>query len=541
VVGRLRSIHVAVAFGTLDASLLAVLASHDRSGLGYALAGATGGLLAGCAVLLCIPAMAGREATVGWVEPVTRGLRTAALGLTALTLAYAVAPRVGWAATGQLPWYGPMVNWLFVAQVALLVGLGAVVLWQRRRRRGALGIFGGLGAPALGFAAMGLSVAFSAALAYRLADFLDRGGIPTPGAADPGAIAPPQPPTAYEWAALVAPVAVLASALTGAYVRWVTLRRRRRAAAQIVEQDFPDAPPEAGPRLRKVRDAIARVRVTERLWASLATYAALAVLSRGLMILAVADFGPVDLADRLAGEGWATQLAAAGVNLGAHFVGLFALGLVVVGLLAYRYTGIQRVIGVLWDVGTFWPRTAHPLAPPCYAERVVPELTRRVRCLAEQGGVVLSGHSHGAVLMVATVLQLPPESLHRVALLTYGSPLRRLYAGLFPAYVGDEVLRAVGDRVGWRWRNLWRDTDPIGGWIFSAHRAGEPPRLDGPPGEVDWRLRDPRGVVVEECDTVPPPMQGHNDYHTDERFDDAVRELIARLGSAPPAPARPPR
>ncbi|MFC8616510.1 hypothetical protein ACFT9M_08850 [Micromonospora purpureochromogenes] len=89
-----------------------------------------------------------------------------------------------------------------------------------------------------------------------------------------------------------------------------------------------------------------------------------------------------------------------------------------------------------------------------------------------------SGHSHGSVLLAATVLQLPPQVRRRVALLTHGSPLDRLYARLFPAYLGKDVLHEVGERVGWRWLNLWRETDPIGGWLFAAHRPGD--RRAGP-------------------------------------------------------------
>src|SRR6185369_10257679 len=86
----------------------------------------------------------------------------------------------------------------------------------------------------------------------------------------------------------------------------------------------------------------------------------------------------------------------------------------------------------------------------------------------QDGGVVLSGHSQGSVLVAAAVLQLPAAARRRTALLTYGSPLRRLYARAFPAYLNDDVLTEVGRAVAGpdgdpRWRNLWRDSDPIGG------------------------------------------------------------------------------
>ncbi len=63
------------------------------------------------------------------------------------------------------------------------------------------------------------------------------------------------------------------------------------------------------------------------------------------------------------------------------------LGFVVAGWLlallrwAYSDPARRRTIGVLWDVGTFWPRAVHPLAPPCYAERTVPEIVDRIRLL----------------------------------------------------------------------------------------------------------------------------------------------------------------
>ena len=54
-----------------------------------------------------------------------------------------------------------------------------------------------------------------------------------------------------------------------------------------------------------------------------------------------------------------------------------------VGLLrsAYSDPSKRKTIGALWDVGTFWPRAAHPFAPPCYGERAIPEVVDRVLLL----------------------------------------------------------------------------------------------------------------------------------------------------------------
>ncbi|MEW1590326.1 hypothetical protein AB0283_33320 [Micromonospora vinacea] len=133
------------------------------------------------------------------------------------------------------------------------------------------------------------------------------------------------------------------------------------------------------------------------------------------------------------------------------------------------------------------------------------------------------------MLLAATVLQLPTRITERVALLTYGSPLGRLYSRLFPAYADEPALREIGERIGWRWINLWRDTDPIGGWIFASHRPWEAKTVTGPAGTVDRRLTDPQDVVPAPSDSVPPPILGHWPCESQEAFSDAVRDLTARL------------
>ncbi|MYS07779.1 hypothetical protein GTW71_15375, partial [Streptomyces sp. SID6041] len=193
----------------------------------------------------------------------------------------------------------------------------------------------------------------------------------------------------------------------------------------------------------------------------------------------------------------------------------------------------RRTIGILWDVGTFWPRAAHPFAPPCYAERAVPDLTWRMSSWTRSTGgrLVISGHSQGSVLAAAAVWQLPPATRRRVALLTYGSPLERLYGRWFPAYFGPDALRGL-HRTVHCWTNLYRATDPIGGPV-------RVPAEDGRPAVDAAVLLDPVAYGRTRAHPLPEPILGHSDYQADPAFARRRAALLDRLPPAVPHPREP--
>ncbi len=185
----------------------------------------------------------------------------------------------------------------------------------------------------------------------------------------------------------------------------------------------------------------------------------------------------VSALDAVEGKGIGTATA-----FGVYLTGLAAAGLVSLGFLAFRDARVRRYVGILWDVATFWPRANHPLTPPCYGERAVPELARRTAELtsaARRPGHRSRRTAKGSVL-AAAMLMRPQPGAGRVALLTYGAPLRRLYARFFPAYFGPGAFADVQANTHGRWLNLWAPSDPIGAWVLTKE------------GTVDVEVRDPR-------------------------------------------------
>jgi hypothetical protein len=243
---------------------------------------------------------------------------------------------------------------------------------------------------------------------------------------------------------------------------------------------------------------------------------------------------------------WVTGL------VGVALIGAFVGG----GMLAN-----SRPLGLLWDLMCFLPRTAHPFAPPCYAERAVPELadyTHEWLAGDDERVVVLSAHSLGGVLAVATIYALPKVDVERIKLLTYGVQLRTYFGRIFPELLGPRVLgtppaRAArlfaldpwapknnsstttsggdtlpadslrklmddpgagsADRTTLRWINLWRRTDYLGFPMYDWRQDGNP--LDQPADETNGAGE----------------IQTHSDYHLTRQY----REALEKFSSGRPA------
>lgn len=183
----------------------------------------------------------------------------------------------------------------------------------------------------------------------------------------------------------------------------------------------------------------------------------------------------------------------------------WALGLVALATVAWvvtnAVTSTERPLGLIWDIICFFPRAGHPFTPPCYSERAVPELKKRIiRFMREEEAagndpyVILSAHSMGATIAVATIFALyedeqpglpggvapvrPPgrSRLDRIALLTHGVQLRAYFSRFFPEVLGARVLGTRGT-VG---PSLLR-SDP---WTRQVVDEARNPRVQtAPPGD----------------------------------------------------------
>jgi hypothetical protein len=465
-----------------------------------------------------------------------RRLPWVALGLTGLALVIAATQPSVVRATGTLPWLVGTVQWLFVTQAALLALLLMACLLLRPSHvpisAPACGPGGtpvvvapawrGLGMPGIALLAWMLAGGFSAGVILRAAQTL---GTPVARGQRSAATYPIVIPTAYTWAAVGALVLGLVAGVAAVVTWWRVRSAGFRRSVDAVETAYPDAAPaDDDPVERSAydrrRDAIARDWTEARALSGQAQRTAGFLLVVTVVVVVAGVVGFLTVGPRLLS---AAPLVVTAANLA---ISGFALALVWVGRQAYRNPATRRTVGILWDLGTFWPRAVHPLAPPCYAERAVPDLLLRLQYYAASGGrVLLSCHSQGSVLGAAVLLQVETAVSARTSFLTYGSPLARLYGGFFPAYFSPAALERLGgfladtpgsDRSTWRWRNLYRPSDPIGGAVFCV-RDPAPPGAAPDPDDVDVVLRDPV-FARPPGDPCYPPVLGHSNYFADPAF-----------------------
>lgn len=532
-VARLRAAHTAAGFLTVAAAVSEAAARHDRAVTGPVapLLGRLieGALALGLVVVLRVVCRRGRSerrldnrldrAVITW-------LPGAALALLVLAAVHAAWPRPGWTSSGRLPGDTTLFRAVSVTEGILVVLLAVISLYLYRRCPEPRTVLRGLGGPAVAMLACALGGVMTGGVAQRVADWLDGPG--SPGMGRSALIE--GPPVLLSWQASVIPVLLVLLLVPGAVLgvrTWLTARRLEPVVDAEYGEPFPD------PSRTK---RIARIRATAALTDSAPRV--VGIVSGATLFLgagAVAGSWATGEVPGLALDGsgpFLESVAEAAQSTGSWLIGFGFLVFVACGRRAYRDASARRTIGILWDVGTFWPRAAHPFAPPCYAERAVPDLASRMSGWTgrTRGRLVISGHSQGSVLAASAVWQLPARTRSRVALLTYGSPVERLYGRWFPAYFGAGQLHGLHRSVHC-WRNLWRATDPIGGEIRLGEESG--PEVDRGP------LRDPLVYGRTPEHPLPEPVLGHSDYQADPVFAEERAALLERLDPVLPQQAEP--
>ncbi|GAA1907498.1 hypothetical protein GCM10009716_16900 [Streptomyces sodiiphilus] len=525
IVSRLRAAHTAAGLLTVTVALLTAAGPHDREA-GGPVPALLGGLLTGLAAagglaVIVLVTRHGRTETEMDEKPVPRPVRLlpwGAGGLLVLSAVYAAWERPGWESSGQLP-----AGWIFPF-ISVLQGVLVVVLALTAHRMhrsvpaGERGALAGLGGAAVALLGCALGGVLTGGVVQRFADWL------APGAVAGGLDGPiPGPPLLLSWQAAALP-SLLGVALVAGLLAAVGVYRRSRKRAPLVPDAYPDENCEPHPeRSIRIASAVERAALTDAAPRLVGWMTAVALV---LGVVAVTGSQLTGRTPGAAAEQAPALLAAyADVSqaLGSWLMGIGVVVMVAMGRRAYRDASARRTIGIIWDVGTFWPRAAHPFAPPCYAERAVPDLSWRMGTWVDATGgrVVISGHSQGSVLAAAAVWQLDAPTRSRIALLTYGSPLERLYSRWFPAYFGPRALASLHRDVPC-WRNLWRATDPIGGPVGVGGGSGVPP-VDREP------LRDPLNYGRNLMRPLPEPILGHGGYTSDPAYEEERAALLRRL------------
>jgi hypothetical protein len=522
-VARLRAAHTAAGLLTVAAAAGLPAARFDHRPGGPAALDALGrlmeaSLLSAAVVVVWVVCRRGRSEhrlDQRRDNALVRRLPLVSLALLALTLVYAAWQRPQWTSSGRLPGDATFGALAFV-QGLLVIALAVIASVLHRTHPDPRAAMRGLGGPAVTMLACALGGVMSGGVAQRVADWLDGTRASIPG-----------PPVLLTWqASVIPPLLILVLLLCG----WLARHTVRLARAELaaVRRDYGGEPQDST-RSRRIARTRALASLTDRgpLLVAVVSTATLLLGAGALVGALTTDETPAEATEPA--HAFVQGAAETAQALGSWLIGLGFILFVTWGRRAYKDASARRTIGILWDVGTFWPRAAHPFAPPCYAERAVPDLTWRMATWtrATGGRLVLSGHSQGSVLAASAAWQLPPAVRKRVALLTYGSPLERLYGRWFPAHFGPAALSALHQDVDC-WRNLHRPTDPIGGPVLLPGACGP---------EVDRdALKDPLAFGRTELHPLPAPVLGHSDYQADPAFAEERERLLARLRPQLPAP-----
>ena len=542
-VRRQRSVHLQV--GLLSVNVLLCGSLSDPGNGRIALAVTLVTIILG-ALLLVFPTMVGRRRTppLWWLPRLLWVATVVSIALVAWPLATdpsAVRPDRG----GALHSYDTVITGLFATQLALVILIGVVTLVLRDKTEPierARQPMHGLAAPLVAALACLLGAVYSAGAYISAADWLSSGVVLPDLTGSPRGQALLLPPSlqitavAALAAAGITVVTVLVAARTvlGGWHRSDTIAE---LLTTYTDRDPPNQPiPTRDDEIRKIFWRAALIDRAPSVLTPLLTVLTLgAIAVTALVVAARFSTAAAALAAAIAG---ATLLATLGA---AVIVGLTALTSIA-AFLALRSARTRRQVGILWDLLAFWPRAVHPLAPPCYSERTVPELITRIRTHTGDipdkydrgdypvGALVLAAHSQGSVIATATLLQIASNDsqrrvLPRVALLTYGCVLRRLYSRYFPAYFGISTLMTLTQEIATtepdtnRWCNLWRLSDQLGGPV-----AFDPDSLAAirEPRTSDYLLVDPQ--YRAEPGSRP---YGHSGYTRDPAFQERVG-LLAR-------------
>ncbi|MDT5353839.1 MAG: hypothetical protein QOJ56_2371 [Mycobacterium sp.] len=331
-------------------------------------------------------------------------------------------------------------------------------------------------------------------------------------------------PAPYFWAA-TAFVGLFVALMLAMVVLVGAVASRRRKAVGVVCDDYPDLASPSDADAADYRIGRERAIASGRAWATvpdmipgvLATLTALALVAFAVVLVLYGRSERDLLYHHLANL----------TNACVLVISLAAAGIVALAAWAYRNQQARRTVGILWDVITFWPRANHPLTPPSYGSQVVHDLSAQIDDLTDepQHSVVVCAHSQGSIIAAATLLKLGHRGGNRhTALLTFGAPLRRLYARNFPAYFGFAALNRLREVQTGRWINLWALSDPIGGWVFNDENLSVPAGLR----LVDCRLPDAQGL-----DPGPRqlryPVCAHSGFWSRPEYEAAIDTLQPRL------------